>query len=304
MIASVLRNDVLQNDGSVAAGLAAVAARVHASVVAVHGGGGIGSGVVWDDGLVVTNEHVVAGARDTEVRVELAEGATVAAEIVARDEATDLALLRPASVLDAPSVEARPSRSLRAGELVIAIGNPWGRRGEVTLGTVQRAVAPVEERGLHGRVYADVRLAPGNSGGPLADITGRVVGINSMVAGGLAAAASTEAVAALTSGWRARDGQPPGVLGLAMLEVELPAYLPPYLGAAGTGLLVTSVTPGGSAEAAGLIPGDLVVGVEGARGTANEVLRALRASNAGHELRLELVRGGETLILGAVPAAA
>lgn len=149
------------------------------SVVLVRGRDGHGAGVIWEaQGVIVTNDHVVRGDRAV---VELADGRHLEARVTARDHEQDLALLRvPARDLSAAPVG--DSRDLRVGELIIAVGHPWGVRETATLGIVS-ATGPGTWLGRTRRdlLQADVRLAPGNSGGPLADARGRVVGIASMV---------------------------------------------------------------------------------------------------------------------------
>ena len=154
------------------------------SVVLVRGRDGHGAGVVWEtsgweaSGAIITNDHVVRGDRAV---VELADGRHLEARVTARDRENDLALLRvPARGL--PAAPVGDSRALRVGELIVAVGHPWGVRETATLGIVS-ATGPGTWLGRSGRdlLQADVRLAPGNSGGPLADARGRVVGIASMV---------------------------------------------------------------------------------------------------------------------------
>jgi len=149
------------------------------SVVLVRGRDGHGAGVIWEaPGLIVTNDHVVRGDRAV---VELADGRHLEARVAARDREADLALLRvPAR--DLPAVPVGDSRNLQVGELILAVGHPWGVRETATLGIVS-ATGPGTWLGRTRRdlLQADVRLAPGNSGGPLADARGRVVGIASMV---------------------------------------------------------------------------------------------------------------------------
>jgi len=168
--------------------LAALAARLRASTVRVYDErrNGSGSGIVWSaDGTVLTNAHVVRGAR---ARLEWEDGRSVRAEVALRDDERDLAALRFAPPAALVPVTVRSSSGLVPGELVVAVGNPLGLVGALTAGMVQRCNARW--------VVADVRLAPGNSGGPLADGAGRVVGINSMVAGGLALAVPSDAAVA------------------------------------------------------------------------------------------------------------
>jgi serine protease Do len=149
--------------------LAALGAKLRTSTVRVHDGErGSGSGVVWSaNGLIVTSAHVVRGRY---ADIEFEDGGRVRGAVIRRDDARD-------------------SRTLLPGELVVAVGNPLGLVGALSAGVVQRRNPRW--------VVADVKLAPGNSGGPLADGTGRVVGINSLIYGGLAFAVPAEAVAEL-----------------------------------------------------------------------------------------------------------
>jgi serine protease Do len=180
--------------------LAAVAERLRHSAVEVRREReGVGSGVIWDaSGLIVTNAHV---ASVPDLRVALWDGSRLPARVVARDPDRDLAAL-VVSAGNLPAVSVRDSNSLRPGELVIAVGNPWGFTGAVAVGVIHAVGAHpglAAMRGVHRIsdrewVLADVQLAPGNSGGPLADARGRLVGINSMIVGGLALAVPSQDV--------------------------------------------------------------------------------------------------------------
>jgi serine protease Do len=171
----------------------ALVERLRRSVVVVRDGYGHGSGVIWEsDGLIVTNHHVVGHEA---AEVELADGRRLTARVVGRDPRHDLAALAVrASGLDTAPVG--DARKLRVGELILALGNPLGVRGTATLGIVS-----ADGNGTwmgHARrelLQADVALAPGNSGGPLADTAGRVVGIASMIlAPGIAVAVPSHVV--------------------------------------------------------------------------------------------------------------
>lgn len=144
-----------------------------------------GSGVIWrSEGLIVTNAHV---ARSQEHEVELADGRRLQGWLVARDPKVDLAaLVVGASGLPAASL--RSAQTLRAGEMVIAVGNPWDGIGAVSTGIAHHGVGKLPW------LIADIRLAPGNSGGPLADAQGNVVGVNSMIVNGLGWAVTSDAV--------------------------------------------------------------------------------------------------------------
>jgi serine protease Do len=166
----------------VGAGAAALASALGRVTVEIRDGarGSLGAGVVWHpDGLILTNAHVAR--RD--VAVVLSDGRARVARLVARDRGRDLAAL----VVDAGGLvaaEIGDSRTLRVGELVLAVGNPFGLPRALSAGLVH-AIG-------RGVIQADLRLAPGNSGGPLADARGRVVGLNAMIVGGLAIAVPSE----------------------------------------------------------------------------------------------------------------
>jgi serine protease Do len=145
-------------------------------------GASLGCGVLWPSGCVVTNAHVVRRPR---VAVLDTDGRRLDAQLVARDRHADLAVFRLATA-DLPTATLAEATAARVGALVVAVGHPLGVRGALTAGIVH-AIAPIT-RGGPPWIHADLRLAPGNSGGPLADVSGAVVGINAMVVGGLALA--------------------------------------------------------------------------------------------------------------------
>jgi serine protease Do len=146
---------------------------------------GRGSGVIWrNDGLILTNAHVAKAKMQW---VVLADGRHAESQTLARDSSVDLAALR-VDLPRLPAASVRSARQLRTGEVVIAVGNPWDGDGAVSAGIVHRTV------GTQPCVFADIRLAPGNSGGPLADAHGNVIGINSAIVGGLGCAVTSDAV--------------------------------------------------------------------------------------------------------------
>jgi serine protease Do len=163
--------------------IAALAERVRRVTVEVTDAGELlGSGVLWPQGFVVTNAHVV---RRPDVTLRLVDGRCMHARVLARDSDADLALLGvPATGL--PSATSAEPESVRIGSFVAAVGHPLGVRGALTTGIVC-AIGPIDRSG-RSWIQADLRLAPGNSGGPLADAAGCVVGLNSRAAGPLALA--------------------------------------------------------------------------------------------------------------------
>ncbi len=255
-----------------------VSERLRRATVAVAGDGrrGHGSGVVWDSGgLVVTNAHVAAGSGNT---VTLWDGRRLPARVRMRDARRDLALLE-VSAASLPHIARGRDRSLRTGELVIAVGNPFGFAGALSTGVVH-AVGPAP--GLGGRewVQADVRLAPGNSGGPLADAEGRLAGINTMlIAAGRRSLAL--AIPASTVEQFVKAGPDERVLGVTARPVR-------------GGLLLLEVEPGRAADRSSLLPGDLIVGAGSRRVRSPQDLSSA-LDDAVATLEIEFLRGGGTL---------
>ena len=273
------------------------------SVVQVRSRGrGIGAGVIWDaEGLVLTNHHVVAGGRrGSRVQVVLHDGRTCDAGLARHGTGLDLALLR---IRDAPGgLQAAPvgdSGALRVGQLVYAIGHPWGRLGAVTAGIVSGLDVV---RGAGGRaryVQSDVALAPGNSGGPLLNASGEVVGINAMISGCLALSIPSNAASAWLAGARERHPR----LGVRVLPVELPAFLRhANREAARGGLLIAAVEAGSPAEGAGLLVGDVLLGVDDDTPDESEALLDAIA-RAGDTVRLRVMRGGRISFVSVNPGA-
>ena len=284
--------------GAGAADLATeLAAELAAGVVLVRTRGGFGAGTVWrSDGTIVTNHHVSPG---DDAEVAGADGTFAPARVVARDVPNDLAVLRADHPIGTP-VRVGDARRLRQGELVLALGHPGGVRWALSTGVV--TVAPSARPEGRELIRSDAPLAPGNSGGPLADARGRVVGINAMIGGGMGLAVPSHLVERL-AGQGATAERP--VLGIVIREVALG---PTLQGRAPVGVergaLIVRVAAGGAADRAGLIPGDVIVGVDGqtVRGL-DDVERSL-ATHTGGQLRLLLLRGGfprEVVVLPARP---
>jgi len=169
------------------------------SVVQIVTSRGHGSGVIWHRaGFIVTNDHVVEGKQAV---VEMQDGRRLTANVMARDAQNDLALLR-VNAGDLPAAEIADARSLRVGELILAIGNPFGVIGNATLGIVSGNGGLWLGGSRRELLQADLELAPGNSGGPLADMAGRVVGVASMIVSpGIAVAVPSHVVQRFAARW-------------------------------------------------------------------------------------------------------
>jgi serine protease Do len=259
-------------------GLGEVAERMRRYTVLVQPGGrGSGSGVVWSsDGTIVTNAHVARGSR---VAVTLWDGREFAAQVTARDSRCDLAALG-IRASDLPVAPVANSSHVRPGEVAIAIGNPLGFLGAMTMGIVH-AVGPLRGLGSRAWVQADVRLAPGNSGGPLADVHGRVIGINTMVAGRLALAIPSNEVARFLLGDTGGHW-----LGVSVAPVRLP-----HSSETRAGLVVLGIEPGSPAAQASLLPGDILLGTEKVAFSSPDALANALQDNSSGLLRLQFLRG-------------
>jgi serine protease Do len=274
-------------------GLAEMIEQAQASVVQVRRGDrGAGTGVIWQaKGGIITNHHVIAHA-GSKILVELRDGRTLEAQIVDSDPTLDVALLNvPAD--DLTAVPFADSSKLRVGELVFAIGNPWGQRGVVTAGIVS-ALSKVKMRNSNRQleyIKSDVRLAPGNSGGPLLNAQGHVIGINAMIMGGdLSVAIPSNVV----STWVAQLPLARITLGVQIQPAELPTKIQQELANEQTlGLLVVGIVEGGLAELAGLLVGDVLIDIENKPLGDAATLRAVLVQNSSQEtVRLRVLRGG------------
>jgi serine protease Do len=215
------------------------------------------------------------------VDVQLWDGREFEATISSRDPRRDLAQLR-IDATNLPAASAADSSEVRPGELAIAIGNPMGFVGALATGVIH-AVGPLQGLGQQTWVQANVRLAPGNSGGPLANAHGRIVGINTMVTGRLALAIPSNAVREFLSA-----GPSNAWLGVTVH----PAQIPRSVGAGKTfGLVVLEVEPVSPADLASLMPGDILLGTEEKSFTAIEDLARALQGGSPRVLRVEFLRG-------------
>lgn len=270
------------------AGFGEIVEQLRRATVLIHSENrGSGSGVIWSsDGSIVTNAHVIRGSR---AGVQLWDGRRFEAAITSRALRHDLAHLR-IPVEELPAAPIADSSRIRPGELAIAVGNPLGFVGALTTGIIH-AVGPFGDSGSQEWVQAGVRLAPGNSGGPLADARGRVIGINTMVARGLALAIPSNAVRDFLAGAapaRSPVGRTDRWLGVAVRPVRVPR------GASRKGefgLLLLDVEDGSPAAAASLLPGDILLGVEGEPfASVNDLAETLQ-NHESQLVRLEFLRG-------------
>ena len=296
-------------DGSVEQVAAAVLPSVVSIRVSTARGGGEGTGVVLSrDGLILTNNHVVADAASGgTLTVAFTDGSTASATIVGRDPVTDLAVIRAKGVSGLTEATLGNSADLDPGEQVVAIGSPLGLEGTVTSGIVSALNRPVRTGDASGAetastvidaIQTDAAINPGNSGGPLVNLRGEVVGINS-------------AIASLGSG----SGQA-GSIGLGFsIPVDQARSIAQQLIDTGTashaqlgvsvgdtqggidgidGARIASISPGGSASDAGLQPDDVITAVgDQAVDGADSLIATIRSHRPGDEVAVTYRRGGE-----------
>jgi S1-C subfamily serine protease len=287
----------------------AVAERLAPSVanLRVRRGGGGSAVVISPDGFLLTSAHVVAGGRGRG-RASFVDGRELDFSVVGADPLSDLAVLR-AVARDLVAAELGDAERLRVGQLVVAIGNPHGFGGSVTAGVVSALGRSLPTRsGANVRyvdnvIQTDAALNPGNSGGALADGRGRVVGINTAVAGvGLGLAVPINDATRKIVGSLMREGRyRRAYLGIAGGPRPLPPRVASELGRREC-VEVVNVVEGSPAAVAGLRPEDMIVAVDGTPVQHVEDLQRLMVGELiGHRVALTVVRGDRTLALTLTP---
>jgi putative serine protease PepD len=271
--------------------VAQVAASSLRSVVEISTDGGQGSGFVYDDeGHVVTNDHVVDGA--TSVRVKFSTGKSYDARVVGTDPSTDLAVIdvdAPASALH--PLELADSDSLVVGNEVVAIGSPLGLEQTVTSGIVSALHRQMEAPNgftINDSIQTDAAINHGNSGGPLLDLDGKVIGVNAQIASegggndGIGFAIPSNTVAKIVS----------QLIGGGSVEH---AYLGVAAEAADVGVAVTQVRAGAPADDAGITVGDVITSAAGSSvSTTADLQKAIDARQPGDKVEITLLRNGKT----------
>src|SRR6267143_1140077 len=268
---------------------------------------GSGSGFIFTpDGLILTNSHVVHGA--AKIEVTLLDGRRCVADLIGDDPDTDLAVIR----IDAPNLvpaELGDSKSVRVGQMVVAIGNPYGFQYSVTAGVVSalgRSLRAQSGRLIDDVIQTDAALNPGNSGGPLVGSNGKVIGVNTAVirpAQGICFATGID-TAKFVAGKLIRDGHiSRSFIGVAGQNVPLPRRLVRYYNlVVETAILIVSFEENSPARKAGLREGDLITGFAGHPVAGIDQLhRLLTGERAGQSLPVELIRGTERLVVKVTP---
>ncbi|PYJ72379.1 MAG: serine protease [Verrucomicrobia bacterium] len=273
-----------------------------------HDIAGSGSGfIITPDGFILTNSHVVHGA--TRIVVNLSDGRDCPAQLIGDDPETDLAVIR----VDAPQlvhVRLADSEALRVGQVAIAIGNPLGFQASVTAGVISalgRSMYSQSGRLIDNIIQTDAALNPGNSGGPLVNSAGEVIGVNTAMirpAQGICFAIASN-TAKLVAGWLIRDGRiRRSYIGVAGQNVPLHRRVIRFYNLSlETGVLVVSVEKESPAQRAGLLEGDIIVGFnEQPIGSIHDLHKMLVGEQIGIPAKLLVIRHTEKLELSILPA--
>jgi S1-C subfamily serine protease len=261
---------------------------------------GVGSGVVISpDGLVLTNSHVVDGAH--ELRLVDSEGRAIEARPLGEDSDTDLALLRVTSARDLPTARLGDSKSLRRGQLVVAIGNPLGFESTVTAGVISalgRSIRARTGRLIEDVIQTDAALNPGNSGGPLVSSRGEVIGINTAVimgAQGICFAVASNTAQFVVSEIVRHGRVRRAFIGVGAQTVAVPRRHAREAGIGNEfGAILISTEPDGPASRAGLLTGDIVVRMDGIEvAGVDDLVRVLGGERIGQSVTVDALRRGK-----------
>jgi S1-C subfamily serine protease len=261
---------------------------------------GMGSGLVFaSDGLILTNSHVVSGA--AAITVTTADGQRLNARVLGEDPHTDIAVLRSDGHLDAPSLTFQNSKNIKPGQLAIALGNPLGYEHTVTAGVVSaigRSLRAVTGRLIDDVIQTDAALNPGNSGGPLVDSKGRVIGINTAVIRGaqgicfsVASNTALDVVTQVLRYGRVRRAS----IGVEGANTPIPRHVSIRSGIEQkSGIRVMSVAKLSPAEHAGILSGDLLIALDDQPVLGiDDLLRLLNHERLDKDVKLTLLRKGE-----------
>ena len=276
--------------------IAVVAASLAPSVLQVETDAGLGSGVVYSDGLIITNNHVIENAG--EIRVRTSAGLTFEAELLGTDPRNDIAVLSVGPASGLPIAALATDIELNVGQVAVAIGSPFQLSQTVTAGIVSAINRPVANQlgGFNAMIQTDAPINPGNSGGALADGSGRVIGINTSIRTdgtsngnlGIGFALPIDTAVAVADRITSGASLDAGVLGVTSASEPDNEV----------GVVIGDVVDGGAAAIAGLVSADRIISIDGAPVTNfGEVVGLVQSKFSGDTIEIDVVRAGQPLTL-------
>lgn len=298
--------------------IVSVAEKVSPSVVGVQtgrmfGGGAGGSGVIWSrDGYIVTCYHVVKGFREVQISSQEL-GSVMRADVVGKDPYSDIALLKISNTTAKNGKALQPieipdsGEDLKAGQIVLALANPFGEQASITKGIITSSRSSV--RGWWGRtmmnnvVITDARLNPGYSGGPLVDISGKMIGLNAFYVSSRGIAIRTSKMKGIVENLKSYGRVRRAYLGITSYPISIPEEVTRQAGMSqDSGLMIVSVEPNSPAKKAGLLIGDVVLSLDGNKvGSLHDIERLLTQELIGKAVKLAVLRSEKLTELTIVP---
>lgn len=298
--------------------IVSVAEKVSPSVVGVQtgrmfGGGAGGSGVIWsNDGYIVTCYHVVKGFREVQISSQEL-GSVMRADVVGKDPYSDIALLKISNTTAKSGKALQPieipdsGEDLKAGQIVLALANPFGEQASITKGIITSSRSSV--RGWWGRtmmnnvVITDARLNPGYSGGPLVDISGKMIGLNAFYVSSRGIAIRTSKIKGIVENLKSYGRVRRAYLGITSYPISIPEEATRQAGMSqDSGLMIVSVEPNSPAKKAGLLIGDVVLSLDGNKvGSLHDIEWLLTQELIGKAVKLAVLRSEKLTELTIVP---
>lgn len=284
---------------------AEVVEKVAPSVVNVNCGMAMGSGVVWNsDGYIVTCSHVVG--RRKAVMVGFGEGKSLEAKVIGHDPYSDIALLKIEGKTFEPA-DLGDSETLKTGQFVLALANPFNRKPSATIGIITNTAGSIRGFGgiaMENVIVTDAQLTPGYSGGPLVDVSGKIIGLNTAYAWSRGIAIPVNTIRSVVDGLIHEGKIKRAYLGIEAGMIPLPAYVTTMAEInQDTGVLVLSVEKNSAAKRAGLALGDIIVKFEEKPiATLFDLTKLLTAETIGKQAKLSILRGEQIVELTVTPS--
>jgi S1-C subfamily serine protease len=279
----------------------------------MFGDGAGGSGVIWSsDGYIVTCHHVVKGFREVQISSQEL-GSVMRADVVGKDPYSDIALLKISNTTAKSGKALQPieipdsGEDLKAGQIVLALANPFGEQASITKGIITSSRSSV--RGWWGRtmmnnvVITDARLNPGYSGGPLVDISGKMIGLNAFYVSSRGIAIRTSKIKGIVENLKSYGRVRRAYLGITSYPISIPEEVTTQAGMSqDSGLMIVSVEPNSPAKKAGLLIGDVVLSLDGNKvGSLHDIERLLTQELIGKAVKLAVLRSEKLTELTIVP---